>query len=169
MNLLERIVYALLLSCVAVPAFADPELLGTVSGGQKCTPINEKQAEYFERRRDGIWNLSAEKELWVVCPIELPYAPVETVCPSLGVSNQSEVTAEVHCVFREIDFNGNVLQAIANGPALLEPGATHFVNAYWWDCKIPAVYNDSSWSVSCLLPPKTGIRRVYSLYFESTQ
>lgn len=105
----------------------------------------------------------------MVCPIDLPYGLIETVCPSLGVSNQSEVTAEVNCVFREIDFNGSVLQAIANGPTLFEPEATHHVNAYWWDCKIPAVDPGSTWSVSCLLPPETGIKQVYSLYFESPE
>ena len=166
MKLLVLIV-CVFFSYLAVPIFAESEIVGTVSGGQKCQPVNERQAEYFERREDGIWNVSPRKSFWVICPIDLPYVPIETVCPSLAVSNRSEVTAEVNCVFREFGWDGSELQAIANGPALIESGATHFVNAYWWDCRIPTARSDSTWSISCLMPPNTGVRRVYNLYFES--
>jgi len=168
MKLLMRVA-CVLFSCVAVPIFADSEIVGTVSGGQKCQPVNERQSEYFERREDGIWNVSTDQAFWLICPIDLPYALIKTVCPSLAVSNRSEVTAEVNCVFREFGWDGSEVQAIANGPALIESGATHFVNAYWWDCRIPTARPGSTWNIACLMPPKTGVRRVYNLYFESEE
>ena len=41
MNLFLRVV-CIFFSCLAVPIFAQPEVVGTVSGGQKCQPVNEK-------------------------------------------------------------------------------------------------------------------------------
>ena len=68
MKLLERTLFIVILVISSSPAQSEPELytdpVGTVTGGQNCFPVNEDQAKYFERREDGIWNVSTDKTLW---------------------------------------------------------------------------------------------------------
>ncbi len=139
------------------------EPLGTITGGQECSAVNERQAASFERRENGFWNVDTKSAYWVICPLKRPVSAPETSimpCPTLVVSGRSEVEVDVTCHFREVSVTGDIIWAFHEKKTMTS--GTFFGCAFGWPTLEFRLPKDrfSSFSVACLLPPNTGITQL---------
>ena len=127
----------------------------TLSAPQACTPINPTQALEFEWREDAIYNLGS-RTLWVVCPLTRAVNDIDYIVANM-VFNLANSSQEMICYLREISQFGVTLTTVTRSEFLpsgqagpLTYGAT------------PVKEPGSTFSLTCSLPPSTGLGGIYT-------
>lgn len=153
----------ILLICL-LPMLGKAETMGTTSGGQECFAVNEWQAEAFEHRENGFWNVDPYNSYWVICPLSRPVLDHETEvrpCPAVNVTNRSTVDTEFSCYFRELNQAGSEISVIHGEQSVLSEGTAVLGCSHSYQIGFhPPKSFLNSYSVACLLPPDTGITRL---------
>lgn len=143
----------------STPLMAQNYLPSTLSGGQACYPMNLNQALTGLRwRSEGAVNES-NKTLWVVC--ETPTSPLTSYSDILvTVVNTKAVMQTVQCIMKVTDLVDT--STVGSGSVILSLPALTSGFMVW-----EAVYklDAMSLTVSCKLPPGTGVTGVMSESF----
>lgn len=120
-------------------------------GGQQCAAINPRQSLFMEWRENGIFNRDPDRPLFVACPL-LRLQEDTSFFGAVGLINDTDLAQDVRCVFREVSPDGLVLAGYPRDVPLAPLGTGAAVVE---DASVMA--DDSFFSVTCRLPPDTGV------------
>ncbi len=174
MNRFMRLLFGFFILIFAASSNGEQEWQIKSRGGHNCNPITTAEAQFFEWRETGLWNVDAERSLWVVCPIELDWIPLRfsgdrvqatPVQPSVVIANRSSEAVKVQSVTRE-SYAGQVSQAM-NDEFEVAPGEFWYANTYGWGQIRPFnVLPGANCSITCLMPPGTGVTQILDFRWE---
>ena len=152
-NRSSPIVLFMIVLCLGVAPLSKP--VGAADewlGGQVCQPMNLDIAlKGLQWRSEGALNNSSD-ELWVVCPVgqSIYYSRIDV---AVFLTNFGNSGATIQCLWKVTDTGGHTVRS-RNKSKFIGAGAsnTMYVENLSVGSSLP-----ESISVSCKLPPKTGI------------
>ena len=129
-------------------------------GGQVCQPMNlEVALQGLAWRSEGVLNMR-DKSLWVVCPVGhgLFYDLISVI---VSLTNSGDSGATIQCLWKVTDLAGRTVRS-RNKSVLVGPGTTDTMSV---DDLIVGGEFPEAISVSCNLPPDTGILFIGSISY----
>jgi hypothetical protein len=151
---------------LVLSAFASLALFSSISSStvyysspQVCAAVNQDQAFSFEWRENGIFNRDETKSLWMVCPTTRGVSDSKNARYDVGlrVHNQAEASTDITCVMREISNNSGIAQSQVR---TLSVDANRTSAMKWQRVKPLAPKGESSFTLTCKLPPNTGLGNI---------
>lgn len=142
--------------------------------GTACAAYNNYQANALQRSHVRLYNPPTNPQsLWVICPIERVLEDIESTPLLVGgyvnayFSLQSSPSAEVLCIIRDFDNGtihepGGVMSGVVNNETIIleRPATVPEVSSTPWQFTSDYTSEANYWTVTCKLPPGTGINSV---------
>lgn len=135
--------------------------------GTTCAAYNNAQADFLERSHVRIYNPpTSPYGIWVVCP--LPRDRLTANLANWAVAAFFQTPSAVNCVFREFDYSTVHVPNSGTQPGLLNaqsivippPGAFPGIGIGGGAAPTDTTGANSSYTMTCLLPPGTGINLI---------
>jgi len=151
MNRMTRTIIVLALLCIAGTTRA--QVLIVLEGAQKCAAVTPSQSNFFEWRDNALFNRDPNRALFAVCGYINNFDDLEFNGGARFV-NTALTTETVECTWREIDLAGNKVQRVTDTITMVPSFSLGGGTDRRFNRSVP---QGSYWSMTCLLPPDTGI------------